>query len=116
MSSRAVPSRPTWSGSRWSKKRLDRFMSEARALTNFAGNAVATVIIGKWVGEFDRAQATRVFHNEEPFDETTMLDDLEPSARPSSEAAWAGITEPHHAGAAVPAAPAGRANTTSPPA
>ena len=32
---------------------IDRFMSEARALTNFAGNAVATVIIGKWVGEFD---------------------------------------------------------------
>jgi aerobic C4-dicarboxylate transport protein len=28
---------------------IDRFMSEARALTNFAGNAVATVIIGKWV-------------------------------------------------------------------
>jgi hypothetical protein len=76
---------------------IDRFMSEARALTNFAGNAVATVIIGKWVGEFDRDQATRVFHNEEPFDETTMLDDLEPSAAPSSEAAWAGITEPHHA-------------------
>ena len=65
---------------------IDRFMSEARALTNFAGNAVATVIIGKWVGEFDQAQATRVFHNEEPFDETTMLDDIEPSARPSSDA------------------------------
>jgi hypothetical protein len=32
-----------------------------------------------------------------------MLDHIEPSARPSSEAAWAGITEPHHAGAAVPA-------------
>jgi hypothetical protein len=44
-----------------------------------------------------------MFHNEEPFDETTMLDDIETSARPSSEAAWAGITEPHHAGAAVPA-------------
>src|SRR5215216_7828350 len=68
---------------------IDRFMSEARALTNFAGNAVATVIIGKWVGEFDQAQATRVFHNEEPFDETTMLDDIEPPAPPSSEAALA---------------------------
>ena len=32
---------------------IDRFMSEARALTNFAGNAVATVLIGNWVGEFD---------------------------------------------------------------
>jgi len=91
-------------------------MSEARALTNFAGNAVATVIIGKWVGEFDRAQATRVFHNEEPFDETTMLDDIEPSAPPSSDAAWAGITEPHHASAEqpVPAVAAGPASTTPP--
>ena len=33
---------------------IDRFMSEARALTNFSGNAVATALIGKWVGEFDR--------------------------------------------------------------
>ena len=36
---------------------IDRFMSEARALTNFAGNAVATVLIGTWTGEFDRDQA-----------------------------------------------------------
>jgi aerobic C4-dicarboxylate transport protein len=56
---------------------IDRFMSEARALTNFAGNAVATVIIGKWVGEFDRDQAERVFRGEDPFDEVTMLDDHE---------------------------------------
>jgi aerobic C4-dicarboxylate transport protein len=90
---------------------IDRFMSEARALTNFAGNAVATVIIGKWVGEFDQAQATRVFHNEEPFDETTMLDDDEQSAPPSSEAAWAGSSEPHHGDAEVAA---GRADTTPP--
>jgi len=71
---------------------IDRFMSEARALTNFAGNAVATVIIGKWVGEFDREQAKRVFKGEEPFDETTMLDNVEPPAPPSPEAAEAGLT------------------------
>jgi aerobic C4-dicarboxylate transport protein len=47
---------------------IDRFMSEARALTNFAGNAVATVIIGRWVGDFDRDQATRVLKGEDPFD------------------------------------------------
>ena len=33
---------------------IDRFMSEARALTNFAGNAIATVLIGTWVKEIDR--------------------------------------------------------------
>ncbi len=54
---------------------IDRFMSEARALTNFAGNAVATVLIGHWVGEFDRDQANRVLSGQDPFDEATMLDD-----------------------------------------
>lgn len=54
---------------------IDRFMSEARAVTNFAGNAVATVLIGHWVGEFDRAQADRVFTGRDPFDETSMVDD-----------------------------------------
>ncbi|MGS2616209.1 cation:dicarboxylate symporter family transporter [Micromonospora sp. LZ34] len=54
---------------------IDRFMSEARALTNFAGNAVATVLIGTWTGEFDRAQARAVLSGERPFDEATMLDE-----------------------------------------
>jgi aerobic C4-dicarboxylate transport protein len=50
-------------------------MSEARALTNFAGNAVATVLIGNWTKEFDREKAQRVFAGQEPFDEATMLDE-----------------------------------------
>ncbi|MFL6145280.1 MAG: cation:dicarboxylate symporter family transporter [Labedaea sp.] len=54
---------------------IDRFMSEARALTNFAGNAVATVLVGTWTQEFDRERADRVLAGEEPFDETTMLDE-----------------------------------------
>ena len=57
---------------------IDRFMSEARAVTNFSGNAVATVLIGNWVGEFDSEQAKRVFSGEDPFDEATMIDDEEP--------------------------------------
>ncbi|WP_329079491.1 MULTISPECIES: cation:dicarboxylate symporter family transporter [unclassified Streptosporangium] len=56
---------------------IDRFMSEARALTNFAGNAVATVLIGTWTGEFDRERATEVLTGKAPFDETTLLDDDE---------------------------------------
>jgi aerobic C4-dicarboxylate transport protein len=32
---------------------IDRFMSEARALTNMIGNGVATVVIAKWEGELD---------------------------------------------------------------
>src|SRR6185312_4609625 len=52
---------------------IDRFMSEARALTNFAGNAVATVLIGTWTGEFDKQRALHVLRGEDPFDEATML-------------------------------------------
>ena len=35
---------------------VDRFMSECRSLTNFIGNAVATVVISRWEGGFDKAQ------------------------------------------------------------
>jgi aerobic C4-dicarboxylate transport protein len=38
---------------------VDRFMSEARALTNFIGNAVATIVVAKWEGELDMAQLQR---------------------------------------------------------
>ncbi|MCZ7375492.1 cation:dicarboxylate symporter family transporter [Micromonospora sp. WMMC250] len=58
---------------------IDRFMSEARALTNFAGNAVATVLVGTWTGEFDRDRAAEVLRGDDPFDEATMLDDHDDS-------------------------------------
>ncbi|MEV6282910.1 cation:dicarboxylase symporter family transporter [Kribbella sp. NPDC051770] len=51
---------------------IDRFMSEARALTNFAGNAVATVLVGHWVGQLDREQVKQVFAGEDPFDEAAF--------------------------------------------
>ena len=53
---------------------IDRFMSEARAVTNFAGNAVATVLVGHWTGSLDRARLDHVLAGKDPFDETTMLD------------------------------------------
>ncbi len=53
---------------------IDRFMSEARALTNFAGNSVATVLVGAWTGGLDRDRMDRVLAGEEPFDEATMVD------------------------------------------
>jgi aerobic C4-dicarboxylate transport protein len=54
---------------------IDRFMSEARAVTNFAGNAVATVVIGSWTKSLDRDRLARVLDGSDPFDETTMVDD-----------------------------------------
>ena len=39
---------------------IDRFMSQARAVTNLIGNGVATVVIAKWENELDEVQ----FHRE----------------------------------------------------
>ncbi|WP_406830180.1 cation:dicarboxylase symporter family transporter [Pedococcus sp. KACC 23699] len=69
---------------------IDRLMSEARALTNFAGNSVATVLIGHWVGELDRAKLDRVLAGQEPFDEATMVDDAEPAPVAAPEPVGAG--------------------------
>ena len=39
---------------------IDRFMSEARALTNLIGNGVATVVVAKWCKQLDET----ALHNE----------------------------------------------------
>ena len=43
---------------------IDRFMSEARALTNLIGNGVATLVVAKWTGDLDNAQLQRQLNNE----------------------------------------------------
>jgi aerobic C4-dicarboxylate transport protein len=43
---------------------VDRFMSEMRSLTNLVGNGVATIVVAKWEGEFDSAQAKRMLNGE----------------------------------------------------
>jgi aerobic C4-dicarboxylate transport protein len=35
---------------------IDRFMSEARSITNFIGNGVATVVVSRWENELDTAK------------------------------------------------------------
>ncbi|ANW62486.1 C4-dicarboxylate transporter DctA [Mycobacterium sp. djl-10] len=54
---------------------IDRFMSEARAVTNFSGNAVATILIGTWTKTLDKARVNDVLDGKAPFDEQTMVDD-----------------------------------------
>jgi len=44
---------------------VDRFMSEARALTNLIGNGVATIIVAKWEGALDVATMKRVLSGNE---------------------------------------------------
>jgi aerobic C4-dicarboxylate transport protein len=43
---------------------IDRFMSEARALTNLVGNGVATVVVAKWTGDLDSERVRRVLNGE----------------------------------------------------
>ena len=43
---------------------IDRFMSEARALTNLIGNGVATVVVGKWTGDLDVKRMHSKLNNE----------------------------------------------------
>ncbi|MGW8379644.1 cation:dicarboxylase symporter family transporter [Streptomyces sp. ODS28] len=65
---------------------IDRFMSEARALTNFAGNAVATVLIGTWTKEVDTERVDQVLRGQLPFDEATMSEsEEEPSEQEAAE-------------------------------
>ncbi len=39
---------------------VDRFLSEARALTNLIGNGVATIVVASWEGSIDRDRMRRV--------------------------------------------------------
>jgi len=54
---------------------IDRFMSEGRAVTNFTGNAVATLLIGTWTKQVDREQVRAVLAGRAPFDEATLAGD-----------------------------------------
>ncbi|MBY6538108.1 cation:dicarboxylase symporter family transporter [Rhodococcus sp. BP-349] len=60
---------------------IDRFMSEARAVTNFSGNAVATMLVGTWTKTIDNERVKDVLGGKLPFDETTMVDDGHGEAR-----------------------------------
>ena len=40
---------------------IDRFMSECRAITNFIGNAVATIVVARWEGALDRGTLDDTF-------------------------------------------------------
>lgn len=54
---------------------IDRFMSEARAVTNFAGNAIATLVIGSWTSTVDKHKVDAVLSGRDPFDESMIVDD-----------------------------------------
>lgn len=43
---------------------VDRFMSEARALTNLIGNGLATVVVSRWENELDSQQLAQVLNKD----------------------------------------------------
>ncbi|WP_203310135.1 dicarboxylate/amino acid:cation symporter [Sphingomonas beigongshangi] len=45
---------------------VDRFMSECRSLTNFIGNAVATIVVSRWEGALDRDRLDAAMRGEMP--------------------------------------------------
>lgn len=61
---------------------IDRFMSEARALTNFSGNAVATLVLGSWVKQVDTTRVKDVLSGRLPFDEASLA--VDPHASPTA--------------------------------
>ena len=56
---------------------IDRFMSEARALTNIIGNGVATIVVAKWEGELDTALLRRQLETHEKRVDPLAVDPVE---------------------------------------
>jgi aerobic C4-dicarboxylate transport protein len=42
---------------------IDRFMSQARSITNFIGNGVACIVVSHWEKELDRKKLAEALHN-----------------------------------------------------
>jgi aerobic C4-dicarboxylate transport protein len=57
---------------------VDRFMSEARAITNLIGNAVATMVVARWDGALDLVRARAILDGHTPPEdrvETIVVDE-----------------------------------------
>ncbi len=62
---------------------VDRFMSEARALTNLVGNGVATVAVSRWEGEFDLPRARAMLDGHAPIDQLLEEAEAVPLVQPA---------------------------------
>ena len=65
---------------------VDRFMSEARAITNLIGNGVATMVVARWEGSLDlkRARAVMAEDSDLAAEEPEALADLTPGLLPET--------------------------------
>jgi len=74
---------------------IDRFMSEARALTNLIGNGVATMVVARWTGDLDMKRMHSQLNNEtaaEAEEPEAVLDQVE-HHMPAPTAAQAARTD-----------------------
>ncbi|MEV0680516.1 C4-dicarboxylate transporter DctA [Actinosynnema sp. NPDC050436] len=53
---------------------IDRFMSEARAITNVIGNGVGTLVVARWQGQLDRERLKEVLDNPSDVDVDELMD------------------------------------------
>jgi aerobic C4-dicarboxylate transport protein len=60
---------------------IDRFMSECRALTNFIGNAVATLVVARWEGALDREALAAALNGES----APLAAEVDPAAGPGDD-------------------------------
>ena len=63
---------------------VDRFMSEARALTNLVGNAVATLVIARWEGTLDLERVRRVLDGDAALLPADSITSKDKEQRPSA--------------------------------
>ena len=68
---------------------IDRFMSEARALTNLIGNGVATLVVAKWTGDLDVDRMNAGLNNE------TWVEAQEPEVLLDKKTAHMASPSPH---------------------
>ncbi|MET3136148.1 aerobic C4-dicarboxylate transport protein [Undibacterium sp. GrIS 1.2] len=61
---------------------IDRFMSEARALTNLVGNGVATIVVAKWGNDVDNVKMQKRLNNDMSDDVDTYNDVEEHNSKP----------------------------------
>ncbi|CAG2162026.1 unnamed protein product [Oppiella nova] len=57
---------------------IDRFMSEARALTNLVGNSLATIVVAKWVGKLDVEKLNDALNNPAEVDRKMLEESNQP--------------------------------------
>ena len=83
---------------------VDRFMSEARALTNLVGNSVATIVVAKWEGALDMQRLHAELDQPTVIEEEPFLPD-DGLLQPGGNAECRGKGNPSEEGLSLPPDP-----------